>query len=202
MKRKSVRPVWTASNIWCRCGQVCEGIHVYTCVGKSISWRMCIHVLFLEVARVFAAQRQARGTGSTTYASPSWHYAAHPRYPPLHKGPAWPQQPEAFQMLFECEVRRGSYSMQRGSLASKHWNRTVRMDPERDSVEGLEFLMENAWDVQLTSVMFRKLGETIDETTFGPWPQRPLDLLARSWTFFVWTSKASDKTHIVARSLA
>lgn len=102
------------------------------------------------------------------YLSPSWHYAAHPVYSPLHRLSSI----DAFQMVLRCSARQGCYRKQRGTLASKHWDRTVRIDPELDTIEDLEFLVEDEADVKVIGVMFRKLGETVDATIFGELPKK------------------------------
>jgi len=123
----------------------------------------------------------ARGQG--IYCSPSWHYSAHPVYSPLHKGAGWPTNAEAFQFLFECRVRRGGYTVHNGTLATKHWDRNVRIDPDRDTVEGLEYLIPDANDVQLTGILFRKFGHEIDDQIYGPLPKKlSVPATHRAWT--------------------
>ncbi len=49
-------------------------------------------------------------------------------------------------------------------------------------MEDLEFLLEDEADVQLTGVMFRKLGEHVDEEVFGELPKRfKVPTGARAW---------------------
>jgi len=122
-------------------------------------------------------------TGRTIYLSPSWHYSAHPVYSPLHKGFGWPVQPEAFQMVLECSVREQYYRTQRGTLASKHWDRKLRIDPERPTLENLEFLVEDEASVRITGVMFRKFGKHVDRDTFGDLPTRlNIPTTIRGWS--------------------
>jgi len=104
----------------------------------------------------------------TIYLSPSWHYSAHPVYSPLHRMGSQ----NAFQMVFKCEVLRGQYRMQSGTLGNKHWQKKLRIDPELDTLENLEYLVEHEGIVRLKEVMFRIFGEGTDPAIFGDLPPR------------------------------
>mmetsp|Transcript_25026 Transcript_25026/g.80876 ORF Transcript_25026/g.80876 Transcript_25026/m.80876 type:complete len:414 (-) Transcript_25026:181-1422(-) len=147
--------------------QDCKCYHG-TCMANTTS--ILTSGLHRPVSRDLAAHGAARGPG--VYCSPSWHYSAHPVYAPLQKSNGWPHRAEAFQMLFECVARKDRIEVHRGTLASKHWPRDLRIDPDRDTVEGLEYLVKDDQDVQLTALMFRKFGTHVDEATFGVLPTR------------------------------
>lgn len=107
----------------------------------------------------------------TIYLSPSWHYSAHPVYSPLHM---MGSGPNAFQMVFKCEVLRGQYRTQSATFGGKHWPKEVRIDPERDTLENLEYLVEDEGTVRLKEVMFRKFGNGADPAIFGDLPPKLL----------------------------
>ncbi|CAK0895900.1 unnamed protein product [Prorocentrum cordatum] len=107
----------------------------------------------------------------TIYCSPSWHYAAHPVYSPLHRGPKWPHVPEAFQMVFECAVQPGTYKKQAGTLGNKHWDRDIRIDPDRPTLRDLEYLVTDPVNIRLTGVLFRMFGRDIDEDLYDSLPK-------------------------------
>eukprot|EP00438_Fugacium_kawagutii_P007237 Skav211557 [mRNA] locus=scaffold2228:106245:108215:+ [translate_table: standard] len=103
----------------------------------------------------------------TIYASPSWHYSAHPVYSPLH---TIKSGPHAFQILFKCEVLKGQYRTQKSTLGKKHWPKGLRIDPDRDSLGDLEYLIEDEGKICLKEVMFRQFGSGTDPNVYGELP--------------------------------
>ena len=110
-----------------------------------------------------------RGSQSkqSIYLSPSWHYCAHPVYSPLHV-----MGPNAFQMVLKCEVLQGQYQKQNGTLGGKHWPHNLRIDPDRDSLEDIEYLVEDEAVVRLKEVMFRQFGRHSDPEKYGDLPPK------------------------------
>lgn len=104
------------------------------------------------------------------YLSPSWHYSAHPVYSPLHVVGRRSQL--AFQMVLKCEVLRGEYSKQGNTLGNDKWPHHLRIDPERDSLEDLEYLVDDEGTVRLKEVMFRQFGRDADPNVYGDLPPR------------------------------
>lgn len=105
----------------------------------------------------------------TIYASPSWYYSAHPVYSPLH---TIKSGPHAFQILFKCEVLRGQYRSQKSTLGKKHWPKGLRIDPDRDSLDDLEYLIEDEGKIRVKEVMFRQFGPGTDLNVYGELPPR------------------------------
>eukprot|EP00439_Symbiodinium_sp_Y106_P007739 s7229_g1.t1 len=119
------------------------------------------------------------------YASPSWYYAAHPVYSPLHFCKAG----QAFQLVWKCIVRRGSYRSQRGTLGSKHWSKDLRMDPDHDTMDNMEYLIEEEGNICIKEVMFREFGSAADSRIYGELPSQleveaftDADKLNAGWT--------------------
>jgi len=108
----------------------------------------------------------------TIYLTPSWHYAAHPVYSPLHLVDLDSDASEmcAFQMVLKCEVREGQYKRQPSTLGSKHWEIGLRIDPDRDTLDDMEYLVEEEGVVRVKEVMFRRFGKNSDPNIFGPLP--------------------------------
>lgn len=122
---------------------------------------------------------------ATIYLSPSWHYSAHPVYSPLHVIGF-----DAFQMVLKCEVIKHQYTKQNGTLANKHWPRDLRIDPDRPTMEDMEYLVEEEGVVRLKEVMFRKFGRNADPNIYGELPPKlhvdcERDALQYQWTDIV-----------------
>ena len=102
----------------------------------------------------------------TIYASPSWHYAAHPVYSPLHRWTSGGRD-QAVQMVLKCDVLHGGYRAQKGTLGNKHWSRELRVDPEHDTMDDLEYLIEDEGNICLKGIMFRQFGPGADPKIYG-----------------------------------
>eukprot|EP00929_Paragymnodinium_shiwhaense_P000691 TRINITY_DN100925_c0_g1_i1.p1 TRINITY_DN100925_c0_g1~~TRINITY_DN100925_c0_g1_i1.p1 ORF type:complete len:1358 (+),score=162.17 TRINITY_DN100925_c0_g1_i1:34-4074(+) len=132
-----------------------------------------------------------RGSSSkkTIYTSKSLHYAAHPVYSPMHQLKHPNLSHDVIQMVLECQVKENGFTSQNGTLGSKHWSPKIRIDPDLDSLQGLEYLVENPEDVQIAAVLFRKFGRHVDATKYGELPTRlniyPFDKVEFRWTTLV-----------------
>lgn len=119
------------------------------------------------------AHGQAGSTSKQTiYLSPSWHYSAHPVYSPLHIMRNGSHHLQAVQMVLKCEVQQGGYTERHGTLGNKHWDMELRIDPDRDTMEGMEFLVEEEGQVRIKEVMLRTFGHGTDPRIYGELPPR------------------------------
>eukprot|EP00929_Paragymnodinium_shiwhaense_P061420 TRINITY_DN30679_c0_g2_i1.p1 TRINITY_DN30679_c0_g2~~TRINITY_DN30679_c0_g2_i1.p1 ORF type:complete len:816 (-),score=84.49 TRINITY_DN30679_c0_g2_i1:113-2560(-) len=102
------------------------------------------------------------GPTGSIYLSPSLWYSSHPVYSKLKKlGPErW------VQVVLKVRVRPGSYRTQRSTLAAWHWDPELAIDPNRRSLNGMEWLLDGnslaRSDAVVVGVMLREIGQNAD----------------------------------------
>ena len=94
-------------------------------------------------------------TKRTIYLSPSIEYAAFPVYAQLF---SLAEASHWGQLVLQCRVRPDSFIERPGSLGNKYWPQHVRFDPNFDSLQGLEWLIENRDDIVVYGLMMREFG--------------------------------------------
>ena len=95
------------------------------------------------------------------YLSPSIEYVAFPVYAQLFslaEASYWGQ------LVLQCRVRPDSFIERPGSLGNKYWPQHVRFDPNFDSLQGLEWLIENRDDIVVYGLMMREFGSAKKRT--------------------------------------
>ena len=71
------------------------------------------------------------------------------------------------QLVFQCRVRPGGFAQKPGSLGNKYWPRHVRFDPNFETMEDLEWLVENPDDIVISGLMVREFGPKADANIHG-----------------------------------
>ena len=66
------------------------------------------------------------------------------------------------QLALQCPVRPGSFTERAGTLGGKYWPQHVRFDPNFDSLDGLEWLLENPEDVVVYGLIVRGFGPSVE----------------------------------------
>ena len=94
-------------------------------------------------------------TKRTIYLSPSIEYAAFPVYAQLF---SLAEASHWGQLVLQCRVRPDSFIERPGSLGNKYWPQHVRFDPNFDSLQGLEWLIENRDDIVVYGLVTREFG--------------------------------------------
>mmetsp|Transcript_19407 Transcript_19407/g.41360 ORF Transcript_19407/g.41360 Transcript_19407/m.41360 type:complete len:623 (-) Transcript_19407:72-1940(-) len=100
---------------------------------------------------------------TSIYVSPALGYSAFPVYAPL----AEVGHEHWLQCVLQVRVRPGSFVEKPGSLSSKHWPANVRFDKNFDSMNGLEWLIEDPANHQVTGLLVRELGPKAAGDVYG-----------------------------------
>ena len=108
-------------------------------------------------------------TKRTTYCIPSWHYAAHPVYSQLHKCPSGNKH---FRWL--SNVLCG-FKEQHGTCKSEPWDHDMIDDEDH---------------VELTGIMFRKLGRGIEE-------QKPMVSCLTQSMIYNWETRKTSYPSLI-----
>merc|ERR1712046_77707 len=101
-------------------------------------------------------------TRQSIYASPSVEYAAFPVYAPftIMEHGRW------MQAVMQLCVRPGCFAMYPASLRGKYWPEDLRFDPNFETLDNLEWLIEDEADVVVTGVLLREFGPGIHVQEF------------------------------------
>lgn len=112
--------------------------------------------------RVKHGQAHSKSKASI-YFSPAVGYAAFPVYASLHElSPGhW------VQCVLQVRVRPDSFQECTGTLGRKYWPADLRFDPNFNSLEGLEWLLEDAADHEVVGLLVRELGVKVDPSIYG-----------------------------------
>ena len=113
---------------------------------------------------VSVAHGQANSdSGCSMYVSPSIQYAAFPVYAEFFEI----ETKHWAQLVLECRVRPGSFTVKAGTLGNKYWPEHLRMDQNFETNSELEWLIEGPEDVSFTGLMIREFGEAASEEIYG-----------------------------------
>lgn len=104
------------------------------------------------------------------YLTPSLWYASHPVYAPLKQlgHERWAQA------VLKLRVRPGCFKIQGNTLANRHWDRKLLLDPNFDDNESIEWLVQGSTmrrsDVVIVGIMLREIGARANRKVFGYCP--------------------------------
>lgn len=157
---------------WLRYSIQIQDFHKYKdwCVAyHGTSSRNIVPILLRGLQRpgsagVSIAHGQAHSsTKRTIYLSPAVEYAAFPVYAQFFEldDQRWAQ------LVFQCRVRPGAFVEKRGTLGNKYWPQHIRVDPNFDTLNGLEWLVEESKDILVTALMVREFGPKADASVHG-----------------------------------
>jgi hypothetical protein len=128
----------------------------------------------------------------TIYLSPAIGVASHPVYSAFFKiaDNRWGQT------VLQCRVRPGSYKSQPHTLRNEHFDRKLRIDPNFETLDDLEFLVEDPADVVVTGLLYREFGAHADGSLFGDLATRVVESANKpgklSGPEYVWTKLLED----------
>lgn len=71
------------------------------------------------------------------------------------------------QLVLQCRVRPEAIVEKPGTLDNKYWPPHVRFDPNFESTEGLEWLLENPDDIVVYGLMMREFGSRASASVHG-----------------------------------
>ncbi|CAJ1453861.1 unnamed protein product [Effrenium voratum] len=115
-------------------------------------------------ARIRVAHGQAYSTSQRTiYLSPAIEYSAFPVYAEFVE-----IAPDHWaQLVLQCRVRPGSFTIQKGTLGNKYWPNDSPFDPNFSGLDGLEWLVESEQDVVVSALLVREFGPYVNPVIFG-----------------------------------
>jgi len=108
--------------------------------------------------------QRGSGTKKSIYVSPALGLASHPVYAQLFE-----MSPGLWgQVVLQCKIRPGSWKVQGNTLGGfRHWPRDVRLDPNFETNQDLEYLCEDPDDLTVVGLMHRQLGAQADSSIYG-----------------------------------
>eukprot|EP00397_Hematodinium_sp_SG-2012_P020972 GEMP01021639.1.p1 GENE.GEMP01021639.1~~GEMP01021639.1.p1 ORF type:complete len:700 (+),score=113.65 GEMP01021639.1:95-2194(+) len=103
-------------------------------------------------------------TDRTIYLSPSLGYASHPVYAQFFEVDCdrWAQ------IVLQCKARPGTWRARHSTLGPlRHWPPEVRIDPNFENHDEMEYLFEDANDIVVFGLMYREFGPAASRSLYG-----------------------------------